>query len=588
MSDDDLNDELGPFSRLRLSQQKQHITKPPPVVNMNKMEDLFLNLSVSKDGEISLATLEAVVSHMKANAQNSISLTNLLTELNISKDQKSNHEDKPVHSKSSSKSNTQGVDVDDIVFESSRDDEVDDEVDEESISSSVNSSWIESPFKPSPTPFAFQSSPLHKPSTTDDPSPPVKFDFKTPQKLFHGRKNKTNVLEEVEENKNQKKDTEEENEGEGSSNTTHSPGFVVDSSPPPNFFDRNISASAAGSVFGPPDDALLPNKHKKTGDGSDTNTNTDKPPPPVSLARTLFSTTETTSTSKAESSQGQTDTFLTSSLFTGQSAPTVMFDMGKSSDKSRGGQKAGKRNPKSRGGGKAHMSQNLPTTNFQAFPPHPPPVTLATSSGSQQSSQQSTATPLFFNNTLYPPRREEQDFPSPSPMDMEQSPNDNTHTRDTDRAGDINRDTDTNRDTDRDTDRDLNNTNTTASFSFSMGSGTASSSKPKSSTKSQRKNRRGKTSPASTSTSTSTAADPHTPQVPSSDSSSSTASSSSSSSSFYTSPIKNRNQKSPFAPPTEQEPEAAEQHEVDARMVALAELFKKEGKSLYSCERYDM
>jgi hypothetical protein len=544
MNDDELNDELGPFSKLKLSPEQQSSDKPPPV-NMTNFEDLFLNLSVSKGGgDISLAVLENVVLRMKANAHDSISLATLLTELHISQEPNAHqHSDPPcqgdtaesIPATSAPEKESTTVPRDDQDTSDVNANEKQDEEDDESISSSLNSSWAESPFRHASPSFSFHSSPLNDKPSSSSSSPPIKFDFKTPQKIFNARKKAAAAAEE----KPPSPLVPPPNDG-SSSSTTSSPGFVVDSSPPPNFFDRNVSASCSGSVFGPPDEALLPNKRNKE----------------VPVARTLFGNTTDDGGSKAPA-----EPLLASSLFSGDGeAPSVTFDMGKSSEsKATGRGSKLKKNSKARGG-KAQMSKNLPTTNFQAFtqqqqqhaPPPPPP-----------SAQQSSANPPLFKNHFPPQPPASQSFPSPSPMDMDQSPSDH-NTRESE------------------TDSDPTTTQpSSASFSFSMGSGATSSSKVRSGIKdSQRKSRRGKTSPAA-SASASASANSSDANPPSG---------------FYTSPIKSHPSSSsssfsipqPEAAASEEEPEVADREEVDSRMYALAELFKKEGKQLYSMERYDM
>mmetsp|Transcript_4299 Transcript_4299/g.7316 ORF Transcript_4299/g.7316 Transcript_4299/m.7316 type:complete len:1210 (-) Transcript_4299:193-3822(-) len=579
MCDNEINDELGPFSRMKLTEETQPTSssklRKESSTNMKAFEDMFLNLSVSKDREISLAQLESIVSHMKSNNRTSISIKKLMTELEITKEEgnsaslgqnnsskKSKSIPKPRSSNGKQETTSECPESKPLfTFNKSTNVTVEDDTnggddfenveDDESISSSLNSSWAESPLRKSTAPktFTFQPSPVNiNFSTTSEPSP-LKFDFKTPQKIFKLPQKTADM--EVEEEEKQVPEVVNGIPGPDSS-----PGFVVDSSPPPNFFDRNVSANAAGSVFGPPDEELLPSKKS-----SHHQTSTTAP-----VARTLFgndSTTDQNTSNKQSETESKSN--LSSSLFGGEGASKVTFDMGKSVESKGKGSKL-KRNAKARAG-KAQISQNLPTCNFQAFktsqPPPPlqqpdlqkpeqktdtnPDLTFGAASFTHSKNQNqppSPPLPQTYTFPPHPPLSQDQTMHPPSPMDMEQSPNEND-----------------------------NKVPPSASMGFNIGT---ISSKAKSGSKgSTKKNRRSNaaTSTKKTPPSNNTAAGATSPDI----------------SGIYTSPIKNHSATSfPQADLTEELPESADHEEVDERMIALAELFKKEGKQLYTMERYDM
>jgi hypothetical protein len=579
MSDGELDDEMGPFSRLRVSGVSECGSggsgshKKNKENNMNTFENLFVNLNVSdvregggdkdmgkgkrgkmgvgvgeggeEEVEISLDFLESLLFNMKAKNQNSIKISVLLNELNLKQEkvkEKENvlhasgvkqspsfqfkwatnsHEKDNDKKEKSPKSTVENNHSDssrdkDVIVEDESGDDSDDGDDDESISSSLNSSWAESPsHDQAPIPkFSFQPSPVNKPPTSSnlkEPSPPISFDFKTPKKIFNTKK----VV------------AEKQVEVDGVPNPENATGFVVDSSPPPNFFDPTVSAATSGSVFGPSDDDLLPSKKSTNG----------IPPPPV--ARTLFGT-DTSGQNSTQQTQPTGNPILSSSLFGGDGAPNVTFDMGISKTNARGNKKKGVNKARA---GKAQMSQNLPTTNFHAF---------KTSQSPQQFQEPQTSSTSEGSSTLPftfpPPPPHDQNFPCPSPMDMDMSPNDRIYGSDSQGKS----------------------SQEPISFSFNMGSGKAKSG-IKGSTKKNRRNVPGsskKKSPGSSNASDANNADGNQ--------------------GFYTSPIKNQSFSKPQTDTSEEMPEPADREEVDERMIALAELFKKEGKQLYSMERYDM
>ena len=512
MTDDDLSEDVEQFSRMNINvSQEQEKVGHPSAVDMKAFEESFVKLSVSSGKNITLTALESIVSDMKDNNVESISLATLLQKLHeasnsVGKKTESSDDDiTPNELKPESSSNKyhkkkdvqEEPNVPETGHNSLKEVYVEDVSDDDSISSSVNSSWIESPKGNSPK-VSFQFSPP-KGNFVANSSTPNVFNFKTPKKY----------------NKAAAEGKPPTASTTGDDNGTDSPGIIVDNSPPPTSLNGDGSSVLSGSVFGPSDEELKPNRKN--------NENNGKP-----IARTLFKSAEENSFAK-DCDKSASGTNLSSSLFSGKVPPNVTFGIGKSSDKR--GQKAKK---SSRNRGKSQISQNLPTANFNAFrqgpvsdqPPPPPDM-------------------LF---SAFPPKlSEEQNIPSTSPMEMDQSPVDTAQ-------------------------ENLNCSQTVKlnnSFKFSVGSGTAaSSSKLKSGVKAaNRKSRRGKnattTSPAEISP-VKMNLDPTN----------------------LTSPIQKQSKEYSESP--DNVPQSGDFEEVDSRMIALAELFKKEGKQLYASERYDM
>ena len=520
-----VEEELGPFARLSLHREKsrkqkktaEDVEDDKELKEVEEMEEMFLGLSMSRATEVSLLSLEKVVSVMKEQKAETILLTDLMKKLlpslsnermgrnnrsSSNKDcfSKKEYEDGSTGSGQTSKENSPVEEVrqedekkknfedGDEIYPPEVEKEDKDIDDEESISSSVNSSWIESPEKQRFS-FSFGSSPINNQSQSSAPakeqsSPsPFKFSFKTPKKIFNDIT--------IEKGKAECPPDDKES-------CAASSGFNVDTSPPPNFFDRsNVNSNQSSSVFGPPDESFEPDNKK---------TDNKNPDPKIPVARTLFRADDSKPVSEAS-----TRSFPSSSLFTGDyTSCGVTFEMGKCTEKGTRGKN--KKLPKKGGIAKSQMNKNKPTTNFQAFVPPPAPT--------------------FESNNYEAAGDDEASSPNKMDTKMDTSMDDS--------VGDTNP--------------------PASSFSFSMGS---SSSKPKSTKK---KNRKG--------------------SGLSSKANLDKASQSADNSNFRTSPIKNQQNQYSESPDSPNQDD--DNIETDARMMSLAELFKKEGKQLYTMQRYEM